>query len=281
MADPTEEEIVEQNEQDRLNIESEVFEGTPPIIAEEPEKDEDDEPGQIETEEDPLAGLDPAMQSFMQGINEKLGMLDSIETRLKQNEKRVGAITNKEAERIKTAQEAEKNKPTEEEVKAALETDQEWEQFEKEFPDMAKAIDLKMASKTKGAVTVEEMRKEISGIKQETPVDPAVLEVRLVGIKHPGWEKTIKTPEYSEWLTAQPEDVKRKAAHGKSAEEAIDVLDQFTNRTKATTSITDQRKKRLAISTDPTNKHKKKKPKAPGDMSNEEIRAEEEKRIFG
>jgi len=277
MADPTEEEIAEQNEQDRLSIELEVFEGTPPVIAEEPEET-------IEPEEDPLAGLDPAMQSFMQGVNEKLeklGMLDGIETRLKQNEKRVGAITNKEAERIKAAQDAEKNKPTEEEVKAALETDQEWEQFEKEFPDMAKAIDLKLASKTKGAVSIEEMRKEISGIKQEAPVNPADLEVRLVGIKHPTWEKTIRTPEYKGWLSTQPKETQQKAAYGKSAEEAIDVLDQFKDRVKATPSITDQRKKRLAMSVDPSNKHQKKKPKAPGDMSIEEIRAEEEKRIFG
>ena len=276
----TQEETTKQKEQERSEIEAEVFGGKPPEIAGKPEEEQQkiEEEG---VEEDPLAGVDPAIKVLLSDINAKLATVETLESRLKQSEQRIGAITNREAERRKKAEEAEKNKPTEEDVRVSLESDEAWTEFEKEFPDMAKAIDGKLNSKTKGSATIDDLRKEISSIKKVDPGDPGVLERRLVGIKHPDWKEIIATPEYKEWLVVQPVDVQKKASHGETAEDAIFVLDNFKAKATNTVSTSEKRQKRLALAANTSNKHKQMKPKAVGDMTEAELRAAAEKEIFG
>ena len=184
MADPTEEEIKIADAQTRSDVGAEVFEGKEPVIISKPDKGLDDD-------SDPLAGVNPALLETLNNITGKLSAIDSFADRLKQTESRIGALTNKEIEEKRSREKAEKEKPTKEEVEKALKSDENWDEFEKEFPDMATAIEGRFTEKLK---TVDSLRQEISEIKTATSAKTDDdLEVRLVGLMHPGWQKTVKT----------------------------------------------------------------------------------------
>lgn len=274
MADPTEEEIKIADAQTRSDVGAEVFEGKEPVIISKPDKGLDDD-------SDPLAGVNPALLETLNNITGKLSAIDSFADRLKQTESRIGALTNKEIEEKRSREKAEKEKPTKEEVEKALKSDENWDEFEKEFPDMATAIEGRFTEKLK---TVDSLRQEISEIKTATSAKTDDdLEVRLVGLMHPGWQKTVKTKDFTDWLGSQPDDVKQKYNHGTTAEEAVHVLNLFKKpgTTKTAEDIAADRRIRLSLSSDKTNKHKQKKLKAEGDMSEAELRADVGKEVFG
>lgn len=291
-------ENLEMNEEEkkiREELAAEVFEGKPAPAAE-PEKDEVETQDQggtpegqdraaNEPEKDHWEGVPAVLKEQLEGITGQLTTLGSIENRLKQAERRIGSIQN-EFHNAKQAAQETKEAPTKEEMAAAAETEEAWEDLKEEYPDWAQAIEAKLAAQSadikKHLPDVSEIRQSVSGIKDAMITD-AALERRLVGFAHPGWESTVKSKEYTAWLSGQPADIQHKHYNGASADDAVFVLNkfkEFQSSKKSPEEIEAARNKRLDQSVMPGGK-KKKPPKSEADLSDQEFRAKLAKEYWG
>lgn len=255
----------------REEVRKEIFEGESPSIVEPiPEEQVKD----VE-KADPYAGVPPAVRETLESITNQLGGLRNIDNRLKQTESRIGAITNQVAKEKKEAEEAERNKPSKEDIAAALKSEEAWDEMKEDFPEIAEAVSSKI---NKNTDSLKGLKKDIDLLRStQKPVNNQVnkdLDVRLLTLFHPDWKKTVQTNEYKTWLSTQPIHVRRQAASGKTAEDGISVLNSFkkSKPSKNLSDIVSQRKSRLETNVTSPNKHKQTKIKAEADMSEAELR---------
>ena len=254
---------MDEAEQIREEVMQEVFENAPAPeqAAEAPET----------VAVDPWEGVAPAIKQQFESISGRLSSLDTIETRLKQTEKRIGSVQNEIFNAAKKVEEA----PTKEEIESAAKTDKAWSELQEDFPEWATAIESKFAANNaeiaKKLPDVTEIKRNLETMQGNT-VDRKLLEKRFVSMQHPRWEQTIETPSYKRWLATQPAEIKRRAAHGETAEEAIDVLNRFKAAAPQLANIANARNKRLEQAVSTTTRHKVKPIKSESNMSEQELR---------
>lgn len=265
-----------------------------------------------ETDEDPSKDVD-IKDSEKEKTNVKTDKFDKIlnavqtlnqtvsgmEGRLKQSERRIGGITN-ELSAAKKAAEEQDDAPTEKQMKEAAKTEKSWEDLKENFPDWADAIEGRLNSITQNIVSKDDLsalRRELiekessieSYDKVNDPNSVSPVEVKLVTLFHPGWEETVKTDDFINWIKAQPVDVMNKYAYSTDAVDAIDVLNRYNNSIKKepnndeenVIAIKDARSKRLSESVLDKKKHQTIKPKAESDMTQEELWEHISAKVFG
>lgn len=146
---------------------------------------------------------------------EKLDKIDKIEAtanqigaaqrKLKTVEDRVEAISKAGTDAARAATAAGGAAPTKAQIDAAAAGGGvKWKQMMEDFPDWADAMEERLAALKPGSsptVDVESITKEVLGT-----VQPLVAAARDEGrqlaridAKHPGWEKTVNTPEFRDW----------------------------------------------------------------------------------
>lgn len=233
---------------------------TPPP---EPEKQEEPEP--VQEEEDPWAGVPPALRQQIEQITERVNALPTLENRLKQAERRVGSIQNEFYAAQKAATE-QKEAPTPEQLEKASKSQKAWDEMKADFPEIAEAIEGKLAeSKPPDIETLRnELKTEIQG--KTTNED---LERRLLGVAHRDWQTVVKSDDYQTWLKRQSLETQERAMYGKTAEEAIDVLDRYkASKIKKPPDKTDRLKRSAEAPRGPSQRP----PKSEADLSEAELR---------
>lgn len=222
----------------------------------------------------------------MKGIKDTL---DNINLRLKQNESRVGSLINELKNPTQTKKDTEVESPSKEQIKESIKSEEAWEELKEDFPEWAEAIEGKLAAnnaKITGELSklqgLEDLKKELSSFKEGFDFE---IEKRLVGFYHPGWDETVKTEEFNNWLKEQPEEIKSKV-NSNYAKDAIKVLDGFKDYKESSTKETDKpedkgktpaeiaaaRKSRLSKSQTLKTTHKELPPKSELDMDTKELR---------
>ena len=88
---------------------------------------------------DPWEGVSPALKQAFDEMSQRIGAVQATETRLKQAESRIGAITN-ELHVAKKAVATAKDTPSAEQMAAAAESDEKWSTLKADFPDWAEAF---------------------------------------------------------------------------------------------------------------------------------------------
>jgi hypothetical protein len=226
----------------------------------------------------PWEGVDPVLKQAFDDLTSKVQTLTATETRLKQAESRIGAITNE----LHTAKVEAQEAPSPGQIAAAAASDEKWEALKKDFPEWADAFDSRFD--TKLGATVQELKTTLKAemAKEIVPPKQDDLEVRLLSVMKPGWRKIIVTPEWSEWLHTQPPE-KAAMIHSDKAEDAISLLTEFEKRpqqqAKTASEIAAERKQRLKTSELPQG-GKATPPKSEQDMSPAELRASIGKEVF-
>lgn len=289
---------MEQAEMDlRQAMAEEVFNGTPlpeemkatPAVeehdAEEVVKQKEEVTAPKAAPEDPWAGVPAALRNKLDMIG---STLEQFTTRIKTTEGRVGAIQSELAKRaVADTRAAGSDAPTQKQIADANDDDS-WKELKEDFPEWAEAFEKRMnaqsdkfsgkfASKddigTALQSTREEIRQELEAKFNEQ------LEKRIVAIKHPGYESTLKTPEFWAWFQEQPEHIQAKG-NSTMAEDAIEVLDAFKARnTPPPATVKEKREKRLSSSVSVTGV-KEAPIKSEDDMTPEELRAHIAKQIW-
>lgn len=294
---------MEQAEMDlRQAMAEEVFNGTPlpeemratPAIEEKPDAEEVVEPKEVAEPkaepkaepEDPWAGVPSALRNKLDMIG---STLEQFTTRVKTAEGRVGAIQSELAKRaVADTKAAGSDAPTQRQI-ADAKDDESWKELKEDFPEWADAFEKRMnaqsdkfsgkfASKDDIGNALQSTRDEIRQ-ELETKFNEQ-LEKRIVAIKHPGYESTLKTPEFWAWFQTQPEHIQVKG-NSTMAEDAIEVLDAFKARnTPPPATVKEKREKRLSSSV-PVAGVKETPIKSEDDMTPDELRAHIAKQVYG
>ncbi len=263
----------------RSELFKEVFEGEAPVQAAEPVEDiysrPEPKPDALAKEDEitPVQEADNAFQKTLDDINTRLTMLDTLENRLKQTERRLGSVQN-EVFNAKKVAETVKEAPTEAEMATAAKTDKAWNDLKEDFPEWAVAIEAKIAASQIKMPDVGNLRENLDNVSKTMITGPA-LERRLVSMMHPKWEQTILSAEYKNWLATQPANIQTQALNGETADEAVDVLNRFRDfriRSANPSKIASARKDRLESSVATPTSGKSRPAKSEADMSTPELR---------
>lgn len=198
--------------------------------------------------QDPWAGLNPSLKSVFDEMSQKVATLSAAEMRLRQAESRIGAI-NSELHAAREAMRTVKESPTKEQMAAAAESDEKWNDLKKDFPEWAEAFDGRFDQK----ITAE-MNKLRNELKTVTPSPdsaslPEAIEERLLSFVKPKWRETIASAEWKEWLAMQPQEEAAKI-YSPTAEDAVSLLTNFeaSKKGKTATQIAAERSDRLRTS---------------------------------
>ena len=219
---------------------------------------------------DPWEGVNPALKQAFDNMSQRVGTLQVTESRLKQAESRIGAITN-ELHVARTV----KATPTAEQMQIAAASDEKWESLKKDFPEWAEAFDGRFDQKI--TVKLKELREELKTELKGEIVDgkpPADLDLRFLNIVKPKWKAIVASTEWKEWLALQPQET-AALVRSDRAEDAISIITAFeeTGRTQKTaTEIAAERKQRMRTAVIPQG-GKATPVKSEADMSAAELRA--------
>lgn len=253
----------------------------------EPEIEEREEQ---QPEVDEWAGVSPALRKTIEGINGKLSTLDTIDQRLRSAEGRIGSVQQAVFEQRKAAEEAAKrvkDAPTKEQMAQAAKSARAWEDLKDEFPGWSEALHDEITGMRQAADAlkqdIEALREmQVSGGQQHAVAQlQRELDVKLVSVKHPNWQKTVQTEEFGNWLQAQDQAVQQTFLYATDPVECIAVLDAFagSNTEGGAQGITASRQRRLEAATT-VSKGRSTQTKNPANMTEAEYRAHVAKEIW-
>ena len=113
-------------------------------------------------------------------------------------------------------------------------SDSVWEEFQKDFPDIAAAVDAKVGSMVQAYEgKISELQGQIQPIQRqaqdmEDRAHQSFVESQknILEQQHPGWVDTVNTEEFVTWLKAQPVPVRQLGASDNAADAAY-LLDAY------------------------------------------------------
>lgn len=185
----------------------------------------DAESQQPAQEADPLEGLPPAVREKLASYDKLAELVPKLISDIRSTQGRFAHLQSQWNKAQEVA-----SKPTQKQVEQAK-TPEEWDALKEQFPDWGTAIEKFVESKAGQApsgFSAEDIEQIVS---QRTQVTTEALErqfnEKLVTLRHPTWRQTTQTPEFVQWLTAQPEEVKR-LADSTDGLDAIDLLDRYS-----------------------------------------------------
>jgi len=193
-----------------------------------PEPDPDPKP------EDPYAGMtETAMEKYKAMEEENEGLVHKLDS----NSGRVSAFQRKvndlerEIQGIRKGPTAGEQPSTHDIADAMKGTDEDWEQFSTDYPDVAKAIDgrLEKAGKNTQAAVDNTLapvvkKQELDAENEQTTAAKAA--VNSVAETYPKWTDAVKTPEFGEWLEGRPPGV-HSLAESADANDALALIGMY------------------------------------------------------
>ncbi len=266
----------EQESELRSQLADEIWNDGEPVVEARPEPlpEQPEEQEQPVEEQDPWAGVNPALRAMLESLSSKVSSIDNIHQSVKEWSGRIGAIQREFALQKK----AEENKPSKEQQARSAEIKEQLKQLQEDFPEVVSAID-----DTKVELEAR-LERELAAVRerldQGSDMSPKLAEierkyeVKLLTMKHPDWKQTVVSPEYKQWLVTQPAEIQTMADESNDAFECSQILDRFTARPKKTAAdVQADRQQRLASSEAIQGKQRPIKTKSVDDMTPEEYRA--------
>ena len=241
--------------------------------------------GDSAADTDQWSGIDPSLRLRFEELSAKIEGFGTTETRLKQAESRIGALTNQlrdaAAAKAPGQQATGPDLPSQGQMDAAANSTAEWKELEADFPEWAKAIDQRISAlKAEIGTSPQSPTPGISRDDINAEIDSA-LEIRALTREFPDWKSTVKTASYKEWLPSLPPTEQAKHNSPK-ADDAIDLLRAFhksRGTAKTATEIAEERRQRLITAQTPQGKSLRG-PKAEADLTEAEFRQHAAKEIW-
>lgn len=222
------------------NDDEEAAEAADEIVAEGAGDDKDKVETSQEEEEtaeiDPYEGMSPAVKAHWEAVaeaNAKLNhqissdagrvrafqlKVDGLETQIQQI--REGATTGEQ--------------PSDTQISDAMKgTDDEWAQFSEDYPEVARAIDNRVAAIGEAAdKTVNEALAPVKANQEKAQATEAAqaAEARIAAVAEvfPTWTTAVQTPEFKTWLSSQPPGIQALGASD-DTDDASSLIGMYDN----------------------------------------------------
>jgi hypothetical protein len=183
-----------------------------------------------------------------------LGMeaiVGQLQQRLRNAEGHIGGLSSQLKQKLETAQavrDAGGEAPTAAQIKHAQENPEAFKALERDYPEFAAA--LAPAVDAKVNARMQELRQELEAMREQTSQRPqgpdpmqAMQKMRaemMVEVRHPGWQETVRRPEFQGWLGSQSRELQMLAASSEPAD-AVRLLDLYQDTRKTTSTNRNQR----------------------------------------
>lgn len=229
------------------------------------------------TEEDPFAGLPPAVVERLKrldALQEQVAAIPDLQRQLNEARGRVSAVQSELAQ-AKAAAKTVDTAPSAKQIAAASETPEKWKALKEDFPEWAEATEAFVQAKLAGltptqaaGMSPEDVEK---AIEQRVSAALRQAEEDRITDRHGDWKSTVKTPEFGAWFAAQDDDVKQLAKSTR-ASDAIRMLDLFqTARQQPADQTQAKRTNRLASAVTTVGQGAKPAAKTPDQMTPAEL----------
>jgi chromosome segregation ATPase len=242
------------------------------------------------TDDDPWAGVNPVLRKTLESLQSRLGDIDTINTRLKQAESRIGGAERRLHE-ARIAAEKVSDAPTAEQLDKASRSAEKMTLLKEEFPEWADVLEDtrneltgKTAELERRIPDVEALRGSINE-ELESRVDAVRKEMAIEAVRavHEDLDEIKTSPLFADWVNKQPPDITEKLGSWKPSD-AIKVLNSykdFVANKRPTKTIAAERQQRLESAAADNRKNGKPiKTKSLDDMTDEEYRAYVARQIF-
>jgi hypothetical protein len=204
-----------------------------------------------------MAAVPSAVREKIERVDkmaETVNQVGRFERHLNKVEERVSAVEKAGKAAAAAARAAGGEAPSADQIKAAVANLKKWNQMKDDFPDWADAMEERLSVFGAPAANTEPAQK----INQDEIVGKIRFQLNAERVEevHEGWQDTVKTPEFKEWLQRQPDDV-RALAESERVKDAVSLLDKFKEHRNKAADIPppetpEQKKARLAAAMPPT-----------------------------
>jgi len=208
-------------------------------VAEEPDKEIDKDPppedeNANQQQEDPYVGMSESQKEKFIALEESN---TSLQHRIDSDNGRVGAFQRKvnsleeEIQSIKLV--SEKPQPTSDDIKDAMATDEGWEKFSEDYPEVATAIDGRLSThrqeidKSMGE-QADEINSTLAPVVEKQEQEDLSDAYSEVAEQFPEWQNTVNDGKWHEWLSTQPAAVQSITSTG-TVEETISLFGLYDN----------------------------------------------------
>lgn len=191
---------------------------------------------QPEPEEDPYAGMSPALRARFEALEARAAQAEQIPQlfqHVKTAEGRVAAIQ-RELDSAKAAAKATGNGPSQAQIQAAAQSTDKWDSLRADFPEWADATEQFVKASLQGVSA-----KQVEGLTpaqveamvgerltaERAATQRAIEEAKVEG-KYGDWKAVINTPQFVDWYSKQAADVKALGASD-AGRDAIRLLDTY------------------------------------------------------
>lgn len=189
--------------------------------AEQDEPEQTDEPQAEDApapeQEDPFAGLSEAQKKIVREMQQKLAAADH---EIRSNRGRIAALQRKAQEATAPA----KQEPQRDLAQPAGVSDKRWEDFKKDFPEVAEVFEAKL--KHMEQLVDQRLGQATQPIKELEHRQYLQGQYAALEAAHPDWQQAVKSNEFRSWLSAQPTAV-QQILQSEDASEASWLLGRF------------------------------------------------------
>ncbi len=135
-----------------------------------------------------------------------------------------------------------------------------WETFKEDFPDMARALEARLATDRQERAQLEQRLAQyepaLQSMQQQAQEEHLQAQDDALKARHPDWREVVAAPAFAEWLKQQPPSL-QALTNSEDAAEAAALLDMYRAQTgnagpaESQDGTPDKRQERLAAAQSP------------------------------
>ena len=198
----------------------------------EPETEGQDEPGEV----DELENLKRERDYYKHGFDANRGRVSAYQKKINELEAQAKAPENNGDPKGKS-----ESDPADNPDGSGM-TDDQWKEFADEYPELASALDTKLAKLDQAMnARMGEIEHQVTPLKEKAHEDYVSNQIAALETKHPDWQKVTSSDEFSKWITEQPEAV-RNLSNSMDAQDASFLIESFKSMGNAQSSDSSQQR---------------------------------------
>ena len=204
---PGEEIVEEMSFDDAFAAEAAKKDGIEEVIVEDDPAEVIEEPGPAAAsvaavEENPFEGWPQEaidqVKAQQEATNKLQHRIDSDNGRVNAFQRQVSGLQGE----IAQLQEKPGDQPSNEEITAAMATDEGWDQFTDDYPEIAKAIDSRLESRL--GSQEEKINTTLAPVIERQQVEAQTEANGAVAGVYPAWQEEVQKEDFANWMSSQP-----------------------------------------------------------------------------
>lgn len=165
---------------------------------------------------DPLAELERYKQEAQQWqhrYNSDLGRQNALQRRIQEQEQQIKQLQSKAPQAS--------NQNGSDNPEGSGYTDAEWEALKEDFPEVAQALEKRMAAvSSQYQQQIQQLQQQIQPIQQQAHEQYVSSQYQILEQQHPDWRDVAATNEFRQWVNTQPPAVQQLMGSENAADAA-------------------------------------------------------------